>query len=284
MASVAVALIAAAAWYVRLESRSLYSVPAAAAFERVAALRAGGLQAPSKHARTPSAVLGPQRARRRPASPRDPEFYQKTHSAAGPSRRVASSSADDPASDSGAPSSSARARPVVSWENVRVYATAVTAANPGGVVKKILPGVSGHAGPGPSLPPSVDAPDDAQVFRGSVELASVGVLRSSGRRARAGPLLDFLAGRTPKGQAARGTVRVDGARISARMRAISGYVPQDDVLPGTSRSGNTSCLTPCCLPEQTPREELYRCVVGWSTSWGSARLRSRASAISSRAG
>ena len=85
MASVAVALIAAAAWYVRLESRSLYSVPAAAAFERVAALRAGGLQAPSKHARTPSAVLGPQRARRRPASPGDPEILSEDPRASGSS-------------------------------------------------------------------------------------------------------------------------------------------------------------------------------------------------------
>ena len=282
MASVAVALIAAAAWYVRLESRSLYSVPAAAAFERVAALRAGGMQAPSKHARTPSAVLGPRRARRRPASPGDPEIVSEDPRASGSlGERVASSSADDPASDSRAPSSSARARPVVSWENVRVYATAVTAANPGGVVKKILRGVSGHAGPGPSLPSlpsSVDAPDDARSLSGILSISSslrsgvFAILGPSG--AGKSTLLDFLAGRTPKGQAARGTVRVDGVRVSAKeMRAISGYVPQDDVLPGTSTVWEHLLFNAVLrLPEHTPREELYRCVVGWSNELGLGKV------------
>ena len=144
---------------------------------------------------------------------------------------------------------------MVSWENVRVYATAVTAANPGGVVKKILRGVSGHAGPGRS--------ESSGVFA---------ILGPSG--AGKSTLLDFLAGRTPKGQAARGTVRVDGTRVAAKeMRAISGYVPQDDVLPGTSTVWEHLLFHAMLrLPERTPREELYRCVVGWANELGLGKV------------
>jgi ATP-binding cassette subfamily G (WHITE) protein 2 len=267
MAFVAVALVFAAAWYVRLESASLYSVPAAAAFEHVAAMRAGGPRAPSKHVRTPSAVLGARRARR--ASPerlRDPLEGERSRS---DERVPLSEDADDSDDDARDPSSAsaptARARPVVSWENVRVYATAVTASNPGGVVKKILRGVSGHAGPGPSEPLS----RTRSVGSGSGVFA---ILGPSG--AGKSTLLDFLAGRTPKGQASRGTVRVDGVRVSAKeMRAISGYVPQDDVLPGTSTVWEHLLFNAMLrLPERTPREELYRCVVGWSNELGLGKV------------
>ena len=266
MAFVAVALVFAAAWYVRLESASLYSVPAAAAFEHVAAMRAGGPRAPSKHVRTPSAVLGARRARRA-----SPESLEGVPSRSRSDERVPSSEdADDSDDDARDPSSSSaptsRARPVVSWENVRVYATAVTASNPGGVVKKILRGVSGHAGPGPS-----DASRTRSVGSGSGS-GVFAILGPSG--AGKSTLLDFLAGRTPKGQASRGTVRVDGVRVSAKeMRAISGYVPQDDVLPGTSTVWEHLLFNAMLrLPERTPREELYRCVVGWSNELGLGKV------------
>ena len=271
MASVAVALVAAAALYVRLESRSPYSVSAAAAFERVAGPRSGEPLAPAAHARTPSAVLGSRRARR---GVRDlPDPLDSGEDSGDPAPVAAGEGLSSPAS---AGRSAARLRPVVSWENVRVYATAVTAANPGGVVKKILRGVSGHAGPGPSES-SVDAPENSR-GRAGTRSASRG---GSGVFAILGPsgagkstLLDFLAGRTPKGQAARGTVRVDGARVSAKeMRAISGYVPQDDVLPGTSTVWEHLLFHATLrLPEQTPREELYRCVVGWSNELGLGKV------------
>ena len=271
MASVAVALVAAAALYVRLESRSPYSVSAAAAFERVAGPRSGEPLAPAAHARTPSAVLGSRRARR---GVRDlPDPLDPGEDSGDPAPVAEGEGLSSPTSAGG---SAARLRPVVSWENVRVYATAVTAANPGGVVKKILRGVSGHAGPGPSES-SVDAPENSR-GRAGTRSASRG---GSGVFAILGPsgagkstLLDFLAGRTPKGQAARGTVRVDGARVSAKeMRAISGYVPQDDVLPGTSTVWEHLLFHATLrLPEQTPREELYRCVVGWSNELGLGKV------------
>ena len=260
MASVAVALVAAAAAYVRLESRSPYSVTAAAAFDEVAGLRSrasrsGEPLTPSKHVRTPSAVLGPRRARVRgppdPPDPPDPRSGLREDAREHPAP-VAARGPSSPARASG---SAARIPPVVSWENVRVYATAVTAANPGGVVKKILRGVSGHAGPGRS--------ESSGVFA---------ILGPSG--AGKSTLLDFLAGRTPKGQAARGTVRVDGTRVAAKeMRAISGYVPQDDVLPGTSTVWEHLLFHAMLrLPERTPREELYRCVVGWANELGLGKV------------
>ena len=57
------------------------------------------------------------------------------------------------------------------------------------------------------------------------------------------------------------------------MRAISGYVPQDDVLPGTSTVWEHLLFNAVLrLPEQTPREELYRCVVGWSNELGLGKV------------
>ena len=51
-------------------------------------------------------------------------------------------------------------------------------------------------------------------------------------------LLDVLAGRTPRGQVAHGQVRLDGRSVGPNeIRDVSGYVQQDDVLPGTSTAG-----------------------------------------------
>ena len=57
------------------------------------------------------------------------------------------------------------------------------------------------------------------------------------------------------------------------MRAISGYVPQDDVLPGTSTVWEHLLFHAMLrLPERTPREELYRCVVGWANELGLGKV------------
>ena len=48
-------------------------------------------------------------------------------------------------------------------------------------------------------------------------------------------LLDVLAGRPSPGHVITGDVALDGERMSnSELRHVSGYVPQDDVLPGTS--------------------------------------------------
>ena len=248
---VALVLVAAAGWYIRVERNSLYSMPAATAFEEVEAARMNPNQnrQRNKHARTPSAVRDAQQLRRRPMSPERDAGVNAITSLLGEADSTSNSTPLDP-------------RPVVSWSNVRVYATSVTSSNPGGVVKRILRGVSGHAGPGPSVD-SEDHSDSSPPTTGVFA-----ILGPSG--AGKSTLLDFLAGRTPVGQAARGTIKVNGTTVTpSEMKQISGYVPQTDILPGTSTVWEHLLFnTMLRMPSGTSKEELTRSAVSWSKELG----------------
>jgi hypothetical protein len=142
--------VAAAALYVHVESRSLYSLkPAAAAFEEANNPRPAGAPRPH-HIRTPSVVLGGGQ-----------------RSGGGGVNSVAASVAVALDLDLGGDSGRGRrdrveigggdgdggnggtqgAAIVLSWEHVCVYATIITPSQPGGVIKHILRGNSGFAGP-----------------------------------------------------------------------------------------------------------------------------------------
>jgi ABC-type multidrug transport system ATPase subunit len=89
--------------------------------------------------------------------------------------------------------------------------------------KTILHRVSGLAG----------AVDDAAGGSGPGDSGMFGILGPSG--AGKTTLLDILAGRLSRGYSVTGTLHLDGAVVTARdVSRVSGYVPQDDVLPGTS--------------------------------------------------
>ena len=83
--------------------------------------------------------------------------------------------------------------------------------------RKILDGVTGAAGP-------------------CHEVANAGIFAILGPSgAGKSTLLDILAGRKGAGYVVRGNVELDGVAMTPRaLRRASGYVPQDDVLPGTS--------------------------------------------------
>ena len=87
-------------------------------------------------------------------------------------------------------------------------------------------------------------------------------------------LLDFLAGRTPCGQTARGTVRVDGREASREaMRRLSGYVCQEDVLPGTSTVWEHLLFNAALrMPAGTSNETIRRCAVGWMRELGLVKV------------
>jgi ATP-binding cassette subfamily G (WHITE) protein 2 len=119
-------------------------------------------------------------------------------------------------------------RHALSWEDV-------TCDLVGG--RAILRGVSGVAGV-----------DDAAFTTRNGPARGQGLLGSESRESRAdlfailGPsgagkstLLDILAGRPSANRVVGGSIRVNGAVAdAAAMRSLAGYVPQDDVLPGTS--------------------------------------------------
>ena len=123
---------------------------------------------------------------------------------------------------------------VVSWWDVTVE----LAANRGG--RRILRGVSGVAGPASAAvtaAPSAFAGSSTETLRGGGggggAAGVFAILGPSG--AGKTTLLDVLAGRPSPGHVVGGEIRVDGALVDgAGMRRVSGYVPQDDVLPGTS--------------------------------------------------
>ena len=68
-------------------------------------------------------------------------------------------------------------------------------------------------------------------------------------------LLDVLAGRKGAGYVVSGAIRLNGVQMSPRaLRRASGYVPQDDVLPGTSTVWEyLSFHAELRLPRATPR-------------------------------
>ena len=91
--------------------------------------------------------------------------------------------------------------------------------------KRVLDRVSGLAGAvDDAAGGSSSGPGDSGMF---------GILGPSG--AGKTTLLDILAGRLSRGYSVTGTLRLDGAVATGRdVSRVSGYVPQDDVLPGTS--------------------------------------------------
>jgi len=92
--------------------------------------------------------------------------------------------------------------------------------------RKVLKNVTGVAGPVQSLGTSAD--DEFSVNEHADLFA---ILGPSG--AGKTTLLDILAGRAPRVHTIRGDIRVNGQPIaSAQIRRLSGYVTQDDVLPG----------------------------------------------------
>ena len=92
--------------------------------------------------------------------------------------------------------------------------------------KTILHRVSGLAG-------AVNDSAGGGSSSGSDGSGMFGILGPSG--AGKTTLLDILAGRLSRGYSVTGTLHLDGAVASARdVSRVSGYVPQDDVLPGTS--------------------------------------------------
>jgi ABC-type multidrug transport system ATPase subunit len=125
---------------------------------------------------------------------------------------------------------------VLSWEAITID----LAPSRGG--RRILHGVSGVAGPVAGMVPNPAIPGPATPLGRS--LSSVGDLsrHRADLFAILGPsgagkttLLDVLAGRPSVGHKISGELRVNGKLMtSSDMRGVSGYVPQDDVLPGTS--------------------------------------------------
>jgi ABC-type multidrug transport system ATPase subunit len=261
MFCVAAALVLAAALYVRVESQSLYSrkedlllLESGAGVPSSAGPRHPG-HPRHPHVRTPSTVLdpagpGPVGERRR----RGECIGDAGGSPAGSSRR----------------GSSPPRGMVISWEDVRAYATIVTPYG-GTRTKRILRGVSGYAGgAGYAGESAASGGGCSSVHRGGAGLFAI--LGPSG--AGKSTLLDFLAGRTPCGQTARGTVRVDGREASREaMRRLSGYVCQEDVLPGTSTVWEHLLFNAALrMPAGTSNETIRRCAVGWMRELGLVKV------------
>ena len=124
---------------------------------------------------------------------------------------------------------------VLSWQEV---SCAVFPHGVGGKPKLLLDGVSGLAGPG------VESESRPGLFA---------ILGPSG--AGKSTLLDVLAGRKGAGYVVSGAIRLNGVQMSPRaLRRASGYVPQDDVLPGTSTVWEyLSFHAELRLPRATPR-------------------------------
>ena len=261
MFCVAAALVLAAALYVRVESQSLYSrkedllllendagVPSSAGPRHPGHPR-------HPHVRTPSTVLdpagpGPVGERRR----RGEFIGDAGGSPAGSSRR----------------GSSPPRGMVISWEDVRAYATIVTPYG-GTRTKRILRGVSGYAGgAGYAGESAASGGGCSSVHRGGAGLFAI--LGPSG--AGKSTLLDILAGRPGRGRATRGVVSVNGeSATAARMRAVSGYVPQDDVLPGTSTVWEHLLFNAALrMPAGTSNETIRRCAVGWMRELGLVKV------------
>ena len=274
MFGLALSLVCLATLYVKVENKALYSLePHTDAFEQMIAAASMPRpldQHPPHHVRTVSMVVG-TRGRRRHARDSTLESMPEEED-------------DD----------DARAT-TISWESVHVYAARVTPSRPSGAMKRILRNVSGYAGP--TQKPVSDDDDDGTARADGDEADTTPVTpitpvtpvssdadsddAVSGLFAILGPsgagkstLLDFLAGRTPRGQVAHGTVRLDGEVVSAReVRHASGYVQQTDVLPGTSTVWEHLMFNAALrLPPDTARSEMYRVVAGWMRELGLVKV------------
>ena len=135
---------------------------------------------------------------------------------------------------------------VLTWQDITCH----LAAKKGG--RRILRGVSGVAGPVSRFFPPAEvetyrrsrlAPQTqhyshlmpnlhhAHVTHARADLFAILGPSGAGKTT----LIDVLAGRPSVGHEVAGELRVNGrAMTSAEMRSVSGYVTQDDVLPGTS--------------------------------------------------
>ena len=121
-----------------------------------------------------------------------------------------------------------RRRRVLTWEDITVN----LAPSKGG--RRILQSVSGIAGATTGGWNSLIAsPSRGGGGMGERRADLFAILGPSG--AGKTTLLDVLAGRPSPGHVITGDVALDGERMSnSELRHVSGYVPQDDVLPGTS--------------------------------------------------
>ena len=73
-------------------------------------------------------------------------------------------------------------------------------------------------------------------------------------------LLDILAGRAPSTHVIRGDIRVNGQpMVSSQIRRLSGYVTQDDVLPGNATVYEHLLFhAKLRLPAETPLDDIDR--------------------------
>ena len=284
MFGLALSLVCLATLYVKVENKALYSLePHTDAFERMIAAASMPRpldQHPPHHVRTVSMVIGTRRRRRggRRRHARGSTLESMPEEDAAAAEEEEQEEDDD----------DARAT-TISWESVNVYAARVTPSRPSGVMKRILRNVSGYAGP----TQKTLSDDDDGTERADEEKADTTPVTpvssdadshddaASGLFAILGPsgagkstLLDFLAGRTPRGQVAHGTVRLDGEAVTAReVRHASGYVQQTDVLPGTSTVWEHLMFNAALrLPPDTARSETYRVVAGWMRELGLVKV------------
>eukprot|EP00223_Ostreococcus_mediterraneus_P005998 CAMPEP_0179689398 /NCGR_PEP_ID=MMETSP0936-20121108/3175_1 /TAXON_ID=548131 ORGANISM="Ostreococcus mediterraneus, Strain clade-D-RCC2573" /NCGR_SAMPLE_ID=MMETSP0936 /ASSEMBLY_ACC=CAM_ASM_000574 /LENGTH=1734 /DNA_ID=CAMNT_0021562003 /DNA_START=11 /DNA_END=5218 /DNA_ORIENTATION=- len=95
--------------------------------------------------------------------------------------------------------------------------------------RRVLNNVSGIAGP----VNAIGVPSDVELTSAEHAADLFAILGPSG--AGKTTLLDILAGRATRTHSIRGDIRVNGQPIvSSQIRRLSGYVTQDDVLPGTA--------------------------------------------------
>ena len=284
MFGLALSLVCLATLYVKVENKALYSLePHTDAFERMIAAASMPRpldQHPPHHVRTVSMVIGTRRRRR---------GGRRRHARGSTLESMPEEDAAAVTEDDNDDDDDARAT-TISWESVNVYAARVTPSRPSGVMKRILRNVSGYAGP---TQKTLSDDDDDGTERADEEKADTTPVTpvssdadsyddaASGLFAILGPsgagkstLLDFLAGRTPRGQVAHGTVRLDGEVATAReVRHASGYVQQTDVLPGTSTVWEHLMFNAALrLPPDTARSETYRVVAGWMRELGLVKV------------
>jgi len=122
--------------------------------------------------------------------------------------------------------------------------------------RRVLKNVTGVAGPVNSIGTS----RDGSITRHEQHADLFAMLGPSG--AGKTTLLDILAGRAPSTHVIRGDIRVNGQpMVSSQIRRLSGYVTQDDVLPGNATVYEHLWFhAKLRLPAETPLDDIYRCV------------------------
>ena len=287
MFGLALSLVCLATLYVKVENKALYSLePHTDAFERMiaaASMPRSLDQHPPHHVRTVSVVVGTRRRKR---------GGRRRHARGSTLESMPEEDADAEYDDDDDDDDDDARATTISWESVNVYAARVTPSRPSGAMKRILRNVSGYAGPTQKtvVTDDDDGTERAGEDKGEANGEDTTPVSAetddsddavSGLFAILGPsgagkstLLDFLAGRTPRGQVAHGTVRLDGEAVSAReVRHASGYVQQTDVLPGTSTVWEHLMFNAALrLPPDTARSEAYRVVAGWMRELGLVKV------------